>query len=157
MNRTVIFAVWSDDGPTVVQYEQSAEIFTLSVRVGSHLPVLRSAIGRIFAAYLPAELIDRHIRKELASPDLRKSVTRLRTREDLRRLLDEVRRRGVAVSKGELLAGFSAPVFDSKGGIVAAVAIAGRRDVFDIRWDGPNAIAVKETAALISSRLGYSG
>lgn len=158
-NWSVVFAVWSDDAPTVVQFEQSAEIFTLSIRVGSRLPILRSAIGRIFAAYLPAESIHHHIRKELASPELRKSATRLRTRGDVCRLLDEVRRRGVEVAKGELIAGLSAlsaPVFDSKGGIVAAISIAGRQDQFDIRWDGPNAVAVKETAALISSRLGYS-
>ncbi len=84
---------------------------------------------------------------------------RVRTRAEVRRLLNEVRRHGIAISKGELLAGFnavSAPVFDSKGVVVAAVAAAGRREVFDIRPDGANAVAVKKTAALISSRLGYS-
>jgi DNA-binding IclR family transcriptional regulator len=157
-NKTVSLAVWIDDAPTVVLFEQSVELFTLSMRVGSRVPLLRSAMGRVFAAYLPAELIDRHIRKELASPEVRRA-TRLRTREDVRRLIDEVRRHGSALARGELLASFSAvgaPVFDNRGRIVAALAMAGHRDQFDIRRDGPNALAVKRTAALISARLGYA-
>lgn len=157
--NTVVFSVWSDDAPTMVQVEQSAELFTVSLQVGTRLPLLRSAVGRVFAAFLPAELVERPIKQELRSPETVR-LTRLRTREDVRRLLDEVRRRGVAVARGELvpgLAAVSAPVFDFKGAIAGALAVAGRPDLFDTHWDGPNAVAVKQTAAVISSRLGYLG
>jgi DNA-binding IclR family transcriptional regulator len=157
--NTVVFSVWRDGAPTMVQVEQSAELFTVSLQVGTRLPLLRSAVGRVFAAFLPAAIVKRQIRQELRSPETLR-LTRLRTREDVRRLLDEVRRRGAAVARGELvpgLAAVSAPVFDFKGEIAAALALAGRPDLFDTRWDGPNAVAVKQTAAVISSRLGYSG
>jgi DNA-binding IclR family transcriptional regulator len=157
--NTVVFSVWRDDAPTMVQVEQSAELFTVSLQVGTRLPLLRSAVGRVFAAFLPPERVERQIRHELRSPETLR-LTRLRTREDVRRLLGEVRRRGAAVARGELvpgLAAVSAPVFDFKGAIAGALALAGRPDLFDTRWDGPNAVAVKQTAAVISSRLGYSG
>ena len=157
LNETTVLAVWNDDAPTVVHHEPSGRVVTLSVRVGSHLPILRSAVGRVFAAHLPAEQIDRPVRKELASANVRSGSRRLRTRAGVRRLLGEVRRHGVAIVKGDLVPGvsaISAPVFDGRGRIVAALAAVGRQESFDTRLDGPNVVAVKEAATRISSQLG---
>lgn len=156
IDETTVLAVWDEDGPTVVHHEPSRRVVTLSVRVGSHLSLLRSAVGRIFAAHLPHEQTNDQIRKELAGAA---APNGLRTRADVSRLQRAVRTRGVAIVKGDLVPGvsaISAPVFGPQGRIVAALAAVGPQETFDVRLQGPNVAAVKAAAARISAQLGYS-
>ena len=53
INQTVTAAVWSEAGPILVAMQESDHWLTMNIRIGSRLPVLTTAIGRIFLAYLP--------------------------------------------------------------------------------------------------------
>jgi len=71
--------------------------------------------------------------------------------------LHEVRAHGLSRSEGEILPGISAmsaPVFDSTGAIVLAVTAIGPAAIFDTRWDGEIAVALKACADQVSQRLG---
>ena len=48
----------------------------------------------------------------------------------------------------------AAPVFDHTGAIVLALTAIGPAGVFDSRWDGAIARALKSAAAQVSERLG---
>ena len=49
---------------------------TVNVRVGSIMPLLTSATGRLFAAFLPAEQTDAMLRSEIQSLRKRKAPLR---------------------------------------------------------------------------------
>jgi DNA-binding IclR family transcriptional regulator len=53
--ETAVLAVWSERGPTVVRLEESARPVTMNIRVGSALPLTKSALGLVFLAFLSTE------------------------------------------------------------------------------------------------------
>lgn len=56
IGQTVFLSVWGQHGPTIVQWRDARLPVTVNVRVGSVLPLLNSATGRVFAAWLPEPL-----------------------------------------------------------------------------------------------------
>ena len=65
LRTTTCLGVWGTHGPTIVRWEESARPVSASLRTGVVLPVLRSAAGQIFGAYLPRELTGEIIESEL--------------------------------------------------------------------------------------------
>ena len=53
INETVGLAVWGDHGPVMVRWERPQRPITVNVVTGTSLPLLTSASGRVFAAWLP--------------------------------------------------------------------------------------------------------
>lgn len=150
--ETVVLAIWSDNGPTVLRFEESRRPVTLNVRVGSSLPMLLSATGLVFGAYLDSEAVKARITDELA--DKRAGAP---TRAGLEAMLDDVRRRGLARVEGTLLSGVSAlgaPVFDHRGQLAAALMVVGHQGIMDVSWHGPIAKSLAAAAAELSRRLG---
>ena len=53
IGQTVFISIWGQHGPTIVQWRDARLPVTVNVRVGSVLPLLNSATGRVYAAWLP--------------------------------------------------------------------------------------------------------
>ena len=64
--QTVTLAIWSGRGPTVVRIDQTDRPLHANLRVGTLMSVVTTATGRVFAAFLPAELTGAAIRQEKA-------------------------------------------------------------------------------------------
>src|SRR5215831_14182029 len=62
--ETAVLAIWTSAGPVIIRIEESSRPVFMNVRVGSTLPLLRSAVGRVFAAYHSAEEVRSLIAKE---------------------------------------------------------------------------------------------
>ena len=78
---------------------------------------------------------------------------------DLEPIIEEIRLHGISRASGSLtpgINGFSAPVFDHTGHMIAAVTSLGSFGNFDTEWDSPLAFAIKEAAKILSARLGHS-
>lgn len=149
LNETVCLAVWGENGPTVVRWEESTRPVTVNVRIGSTLPLLVSATGRTFLTWMPehriADLVARE--REVVGMD-GAAVQALRARGQ---------EAGVAVVDGDLLPGVSAvsaPVFDHKGDLIAAITALGHQGAFSVAPDGVPARAVVEAANGLTRRLG---
>src|SRR5258708_26166694 len=56
IHHTAAIAVWGNHGPTIVHWEESAQSVTANLRLGDVMPMLASATGRCFAAWLPREV-----------------------------------------------------------------------------------------------------
>ena len=56
IGQTVFISIWGQHGPTIVQWRDARLPVTVNVRVGSVLPLLNSATGRVYAAWLPEDL-----------------------------------------------------------------------------------------------------
>ncbi len=76
INETTALAVWSDNGPVIVRWERPRRPITVNVVTGTALEILSSASGRVFAAWMQNDAVNRLISKELKSgehlpPDLK--------------------------------------------------------------------------------------
>jgi DNA-binding IclR family transcriptional regulator len=157
LQETIVLTIWSDNGPIILQAEDSQRAVMVNARVGSSLPMLGSATGRLFAAYYDTEITLPRIGLEL-SKTAKGTALRL-AQHDYDLGLDEVRRRGAARTEGELLPGVSAlaaPVFDHAGSLVAGLGVLGHRGILDVSWDGVPCTELKRSAASLSELCGYS-
>lgn len=153
VGETAVFAIWSDRGPTTVRFEESVRPVTMNVRVGSALPLTRSALGLAFLAHLPPAQVAPLLLEETGSGTLEAGRD-----DDTLARLEAVRAEGVAAIKGLLLPGASAlaaPVFDHTGAVAGAVGVVGTEAGLDVSVTGAAARAVKRHAAGLSERLGY--
>lgn len=155
VDETVVLTVWGNRGATIVRFEESSQPVTLNVRVGNVLPLLTTALGKIYAAFLDTKDV-----RDAVETERRAMLSDGSRKEDVERMLEEVRDQGLARISGELLAGvgaMAAPIFDHEGRLAASMGVVGRQAALDITWDGVVAAALHQTTAQVSRQLGYSG
>lgn len=156
INQTVTAAVWSEAGPILVAMQESDHWLTMNIRIGSRLPVLTTAIGRIFLAYLPEADVAALVATERTSAQAH--ATELPSPEEMRDLTDEIRRRRLARVPSPLVPSIdalAAPVFDFTNKLVAVICVVARSEARITGWSGSAVRALTETAAEISARLGF--
>jgi DNA-binding IclR family transcriptional regulator len=158
IDQTVGIAVWGNQGPTVVHWMESSHPAKASLKLGDVMPLLSSATGLIFSAYLPRSKTAAML--EQALDDARKQQRRdvPQTPEQLERVLAEVRSHQAARVEGMLLPtihAFAMPVFDALGDLALCLIALGHEGLFDIRWGGEVDRALRECANRLSYELGY--
>jgi DNA-binding IclR family transcriptional regulator len=159
LDVTVGIAVWGNQGPTVVHWMESSSPAKASLKLGDVMPLLRSATGLLFAAYLPRGKTAAMIERELADTRRSSQASAPRDTEDVERMLAEVRAHRAARVEGLLLPtvhAFCMPVFDSTGELALGLIALGHEGAFDIRWDGAVDTALRQCAGKLSYELGYS-
>ncbi len=155
-NATVAVAVWGTHGATHVLVEEARKSVVTKSQLGSVLPLLTSATGRAFAAYLPSSATKGMIEDELKK--MKKLFgKKARTRSYYERIFATVRENGIAQALGDYSPGIhalSCPVFDhndSIAGVLTALAPAGE---FDPAVTGPVAQMLKDASGRVSTDLG---
>ncbi len=153
IQHTCFVAVWGNHGPTVVRVVESVGQVTVLTRVGSIMPLLRSATGLTFAAFTreserePIVLTE----PEPLQRELRDPASALSQR------LDMIRRERRSTIQGLMVPGIDAmavPVFGARMEIAAVVTAIGPHDGFDVEPDGPIATKLAAFGAAASARLG---
>ena len=162
IGHTLALAVWGNHGPTIVHWEESPQAVTVNLRLGDVMPLLSSATGRCFAAWIAggraADAITPLIRDELARAARQGRSYLPRTMAEVKTLLEEVRQRGLARVVDPLLSGvvgFCAPVFDGGGHLVLGIVALGASATVDADWNGAVALPLKAAASQLSADLGY--
>src|SRR3569832_2915624 len=139
IGHTVALAVWGNQGPTVVHWEETPQAVTVNLRLGDVMPLLSSATGRCFAAFVSKDAITPMLKEEVARAQKLRRADVPATLAEARALLDEVRHRGVARVVDTLLpgiVGFCAPVFDADGHFALGVVTIGPAGAFGAAWKG---------------------
>jgi DNA-binding IclR family transcriptional regulator len=154
--HSVALAVWGNHGPTIVRLIDPVYPLHVNLRTGTVMSLAGTSTGRIFAAYLPQQLIQESMQEDFKrlGPDIARPLKPA----ELKLKLDEVRRHGLSRSISNPTPGvnaFAAPVFDYSGNIVLSITLMGSADIFDTAWRGKEATAIKACAAEISKRLGF--
>jgi DNA-binding IclR family transcriptional regulator len=127
---TAMLSVWGGQGPTVVRWERGPNFIVTALGLGATLPLLNSATGRVFLAYLPAAMTASRL-----GPD----------RAAAKALAVETRRAGFATVGGDLIPGLhagAAPVLDWQDEAAAVVTLIGT-DPAVTRPDGPAISALR--------------
>ena len=148
LGETVFVAVWSERGPTIVALEEPIGAVTINLRVGSALPLLDSAMGRVFAAFLPRQ----------ETEDALSATAKPFKRRTLDALLAKIRADGLAAIEGLLLPGINAiaaPVFNHHDHLVFVIGTVGRKETLDADLSGEAAVTLRHAARHLSERLGY--
>jgi DNA-binding IclR family transcriptional regulator len=144
--------VWGDRGPTIIAMEESDHVVTMNIRIGSVLPVLSTAIGQTFLAYLPEAATAPFMQAEM------RAAGRPPGKDEIAGIIGTIRARGLSRAESALLPGvdaLAAPVFNDRGKLVAVICAVGRSGVMSLRWDSPVADALKNAASALSRQLGF--
>jgi flavin reductase (DIM6/NTAB) family NADH-FMN oxidoreductase RutF/DNA-binding IclR family transcriptional regulator len=156
LDETLGLGVWGNHGPTIVRWEESKTPVSDNLRTGLVLPVLSSATGLAFAAWLPPELTEPFIDGELAAGGLSSMPA------DIARQLSVYRAEGVVrlVATedftdlyGASISALSVPVFGFDGAMVLALTAVGAPDKLDTALDGRVITGLKRCAQAIGQRL----
>jgi DNA-binding IclR family transcriptional regulator len=155
---TCFIAIMGNKGPTILRFEEPGLPVTINVRVGSVLPVLWSATGRVFLSYLDDISIRNQAEEELTQATEEQRFS-LEKSDPIGSLREAVRVTGSAAIKDTLLKGISAvgaPIFDHTGKVCAVLTALGAGSAFDTNAGGPVTVAVIREASDISAALGYT-
>lgn len=158
VQHTLALAVWGNQGPTLVHWMPSPLTVVAHLRLGDVMPLLSSATGRCFAAWLPAAttgpLLESELRQSHRNQDSLPPTTAA-----LQSLWAEVRQQGAARVQGNLLPGtaaFCAPVFDASGQLALGVLCLGPSTRFDAEWQGAVHGPLSAWARQLSHDLGHT-
>ena len=161
--HTMALAVWGNHGPTLVHWQEAPLAMPVSLRLGDVMPLLSSATGRCFAAFMGhGGAAD----KALPMIDAELAMARKLRRSDLpstpaqvKAMNTETRAQGLGRVVNVLLpgiSGFCAPVFDADGHLALGVVSLGSTATLDTDWNGPVAQALRAFAVQLSFDLGWS-
>lgn len=127
---TVLLAVWGNEGATVIRWQRSASPTIISMGLGTTLPLLNSATGRVFLAWAPPApiqaLLAAEMRRARINPRLIPDFTP--TKKGLADLVGTVRANGYATVDGRFIPGLiavSGPILDWQTQAQAAVTLVG--------------------------------
>jgi DNA-binding IclR family transcriptional regulator len=152
--------VWGNRGATIVRIVDSGAPITIMLRAGTVLPLCKSATGQAFAAFFRSPFLRQMLDEELREISQGGMISITTARRQLEKSLTEVRRHGISRASGSLtpgINGFSAPVFDHSGMMVAAITSLGTVGEFSVEWDSPVAKAMVAAAGNLSRKLGSNG
>jgi DNA-binding IclR family transcriptional regulator len=154
LDETVVLTVWGSHGPTVLRVEESSHPVIMTMKVGVTLPLMHSAAGRIFAAFMPRRIIESYLQVANFSAAIygRRGAIRY---ADIEPKLCEIRHAGLSLSSGEVLRGVSAvagPLLAPNGQLVGALAVIGQQDSLDMSANGHVArMLIHATTAYVRS------
>lgn len=155
IGQTVAIAVWGNQGATIVRWFGSDTPVSASLRLGSVMPLGRSATGGAFLAFLPRETTARLLKRELA--DNRRLGLRPASLEEVEPWIQQTRRDGIARASDFIpgISGMAAPVFDYNGSMTLALIALGYTTAFDMALNGRIATSLLDVAEQLSRRLGF--
>lgn len=119
---TALLSVWSTRGPIIIRWQRAPDFAATSFGLGSTLPVLASATGHVFLAFLPDQMVRDRVAAETQS---RGGKTKAEAPQDMIR---RVRKDRLAMVDGRYIPGLSAiasPILNWQGEIEAAVTLIG--------------------------------
>jgi DNA-binding IclR family transcriptional regulator len=128
----------------------------IAAAVGRSMPVHATASGKVLMAFMPAQVREAALGQALTAHTPH-TVT---DPAELRRQLEEVRKRGYAVDDEEFEQGIravSAPIRNREGAVIAAMSVAGPASRLTPERIPETARELVATAGAVSRRLGWMG
>ena len=163
---SVAMAVLGPLGPTVVRLEESARPLHVSLRVGTVMSLVNTAIGRVFAAYVADDvrvglLTQDHLRlagvaaAEVPAGETAASASLTKAYAER---LAQIRADGIDTALSRPVPGINtlaAPVLDHTGSICLVLALMGPSGSFDSETAGKPAQTLRAATLRLSRRFGW--
>ena len=162
IGHTLALAVWGNRGPTLVHWQESPLAVSVNLRLGDVMPLLTSATGRCFTAFLsPEGQLDKLtplLKEEMALAHKLGRADVPATLAAVRALQTETRQQGLGRVVNVLLPGVSglcAPVWDADQHLALGVVALGSSASFDASLQGPVVQALLQMTRQLSQDLGH--
>lgn len=155
IKENVHLCVFTNNRVIVISQVKSAEMIEVNASIGGREPIYCSAVGKTILAFLPENTREEILSTVELVVYTQKTIT---DRAALDECLAKVRRQGWAIDDEELTHGvrcIAAPIFNHAGRVVYSLgisALATRITDQKITWYAEH---VKETADVISRKLGF--
>ena len=153
--ETVQLAILDETDVVYIDRFEAPATLPFFRRLGHRMPAHATSSGKAILAFAPLSVVE-HVMKQGLRRLTPETITR---REDFLGRLEQVRRRGWAVSVEESRPGVvsaGAPVFDRQGLAVGAISVAGPLMRMPSSVLERTARRVRQAANQISRRLGYA-
>jgi DNA-binding IclR family transcriptional regulator len=142
-------SLWGRMGPFIAVKFDADLPTPFTIKVGFVFPLLSTATGNIFLAYMPRRDTERLVEREgQLAPELL-------ARQDA--IIGQVQKDRLVISEGHLFRGFSAiaaPVFDHTGALAGSVTLLGIGSRIDRSPKSEMVAQVRQTALDLSRELG---
>lgn len=140
LNKSVAVAIWADNGPIISKYQRSDNPVNINIEIGYAPPLLLSSVGKCFAAFSPAEIIEETVEKEIQEHHLNK--------KHIEEELKTISEKGYAFRDKEYehIPGnrsIAAPVFDYSGTISAVISVLGFTDDLSVTEESTDVQTLK--------------
>lgn len=154
INQTVALAIWANHGATIVRWLGTDAPVAATLRVGSVMPLTRSATGLVALAHMPQSRWMPLVKQELA--ENRRSGLQPQNLADILQQIESISHAGYAATSGFIpgISGMAAPVFAEDGSMALVIVTLGYSASFD---DAASRIATAllSQCARLSERLGH--
>ncbi len=153
LGQTVAVAIWANHGATFVRWAGVDSPVSATLRVGSVMPLSRSATGLLFLAFLPEPAWAPLLKAELAT-NTRQGFSP-QSQAELEPILERIRRQGYSRINQFIpgITGIAAPVFGFDNSLALALVTLGYSVGFEAQEDSIRT-ALLRCANRLSQRLG---
>ena len=150
LNQSSVLALWTEQGPIIVKYQNSGRSINVEIEVGYRPPLLISSIGKCFATFLPDQITKSLFDKEISAYNLDEA--------DILKELSYIKEKGFASRDSQFgnLPGshtIASPIFDYTGKAIAVMGIIGFTHDFNTALNSKEVIELKEITKSISKLL----
>lgn len=155
---SVAMAVLGPLGPTIMRLEESARPQHISLRLGTVMSMVHTAIGRVFAAHVAEDVLQGLLAQDairMAGAELSDAAM-----AGYKLQLKKIAEAGIDSALDAPVPGIhtlAAPVFDHAGSICMVIALIGSAGSFDTSYEGKSAHSLQQAVQGLSLRLGYAG
>lgn len=145
LNQSTALNIWTLDGPVAVKSESSRGPISVDIQVGYQPPLLNSATGKCFVAFMEPAKIKTFIDHEVRS-------------SELDRELEDIKENGYAFRKTvhEGVPGgmaIACPVFNYSGSIIAVVSVIGFSESIGTVPNSKEVQKLKKITSALSHKL----
>jgi DNA-binding IclR family transcriptional regulator len=147
---------WTSQGPLIVQWMEPNHPVSVITRVGSLMPMLNSATGRTYAAYMSEDIVRPLLEKEWAQKHVENRPIYPANWTEFYALKDNIIKQGAATVSGDMLAGVNAvcvPVFNVHGDIEFCISALGSEYSLPIDFEHEKVKALKGTAQALTQYI----
>jgi DNA-binding IclR family transcriptional regulator len=153
----VTVTVWGSLGATVVQVNEAGDQVHVNLRAGTVYSLLHTATGRVFAAFLSADVVEAHLSKAKAFAGLLEPEN-AEGSATLWPEVEETRERGYSRATGSPIPGvnaLAAPVFDHTSELKLALTVIGPSRLVDVSPQSAQALRLLAFVRDLSAELGF--
>lgn len=126
--------IWSNGHPTAFEVRAGRQALNVNLRPGMAFSVTGSPVGAVFAAFLPADVIDPVIGNEEVNDRILPGQWHL-SHDEFAALRSDVKERGYAALAGQPILGVNSlaiPVLEPDGGLIGAILMIGNDADMDV-------------------------
>ncbi|MCH7378784.1 MULTISPECIES: IclR family transcriptional regulator [Acinetobacter] len=147
---------WSPKGPLVVQSIESNHPISIVTKVGSIMPLVNSAAGRVFASYMPEAVIKPLMQAEWEKAAHNHYPIRPTDWDEFLLLKENVLQHGMSIAQGDLLVGINAvglPIFNAHHSMEFCIVALDSEMFFSVHEGSENLELFKREVAAINQYI----